>query len=178
VGPPQFELSAGDWAVLGVVGEGATHGFAVARLLGPHGPLGQVWTLPRAVVYQALKKLIELGLVAEGSTERSNRGPARRMLTVTPAGKGQLCQWLGQPVEHVRDVRSLLLLKLALLDRAGQDPRPLLGAQRAALQPRLANLAVLRDGAEGFDRVLAEWRLASLEATLRFLDAAAPAPPG
>jgi hypothetical protein len=43
--------------------------------------------------------------------------------------------WLTRPVEHTRDVRSELLVKLALLDRAGKDPQPLLAAQREQLVP-------------------------------------------
>ena len=49
-------LSAAAWAVLGVVAEGPTHGFAVAAVLAPDGPLGQVWTLPRPMVYRELDK--------------------------------------------------------------------------------------------------------------------------
>ena len=170
---PILDLSPGEWAVLGVVAEGPTHGFAVARLLAPDGPLGQIWSLPRPVVYQALRKLAQLELIGPQSTERSDRGPERTILKVTPAGRGQLRRWLGEPVDHVRDVRSALLIKLALLERAGRDPGPLLEAQRAQLLPRLDGLARVRDAAAGFDRVLAEWRYTSSEATLRFLDAIA-----
>jgi DNA-binding PadR family transcriptional regulator len=169
--PTPVDLSPGEWAVLGVVAEAPTHGFAVARLLAPDGPLGQIWSLPRPVVYQAVRKLVQLQLVGPQATERSDRGPQRTILRVTPTGRRQLRRWLGEPVDHVRDVRSLLLIKLALLERAGRDIGPLLRAQRAQLLPRLGGLARVRDGAAGFDRVLAEWRYTSSEATLRFLDA-------
>lgn len=43
--------------------------------------------------------------------------------------------WLREPVEHVRDVRSQLLTKLALLDRTGADPRELLRRPREVLVP-------------------------------------------
>jgi DNA-binding PadR family transcriptional regulator len=164
------ELSPGDWAVLGAVGEGPTHGFALAALLGPDGALGRVWTLPRPSVYQALKKLERLGLVAQRSMERSDRGPSRTVVSLTPKGRRTLARWLEQPVDHVRDVRSLLLLKLALLDRSGADPRPLLESQRARMDELLEALKRQRSTAKGFDRVLADWRLASAQATLRFLD--------
>jgi PadR family transcriptional regulator AphA len=162
--------------VLGAIAEGPTHGFAVAQLLAADGALGQVWTLPRPVVYQVLKKLVQLGLVSERSTERSDRGPVRTIVGVTPTGRRELRRWLAEPVDHVRDVRSLLLLKLALLERSHGNRRPLIEAQRHKLLPLLTALGRLRDQAEGFERILAEWRFASSEATLHFLDAiAAPA---
>jgi DNA-binding PadR family transcriptional regulator len=171
--PRLRELTPGEWAVLGVIAEGPTHGFAVAQLLAPDGALGQIWTLPRPAVYQILKTLLQLGLVSERSTERSDRGPARTIVAVTPAGRRQVRGWLAQPVDHVRDVRSLLLLKLALLDRSGGDRVPLVEAQRRWLLPRLEALEQRRDVSDGFERVLAEWRVASSQATRQFLDALA-----
>ena len=46
------------------------------------------------------------------------------------------------PVEHVRDIRSHLLIKLALLDRAGAGPAdlPPVGLARAADVPLAADL--------------------------------------
>lgn len=164
-----FELSPGEWAVLGVVAEGPTHGFAVAQLLGPDGSLGRIWTLPRPVVYQVIKKLLQLGLVNERRTEPSRRGPVRTVLGVTPAGRAAVRRWLHQPVDHVRDVRSLLLLKLALLDRAGTDPGPLVDAQRARVAEQLSALVDARDLAGGMDRVILDWRITSSRATLEFL---------
>jgi DNA-binding PadR family transcriptional regulator len=163
-------LSAGDWAVLGAVAEEPTHGFAVARLLGEEAPLGRVWTMRRQDVYQALKKLSKLELIAERTTEPGDRGPKRTILAVTPSGDRLLRRWLSEPVDHVRDVRSLLLLKLLLLDRSGRDPVPLLDAQRAKLVPLLGRLEALRASADGFERVIADWRVTSCRATLQFID--------
>lgn len=168
--------------MLGALAEGATHGFALARLLGPGGPLGQIWTLPRPVVYQALNKLSDRGLVAPQATERSERGPNRTIVAVTPAGRRALERWLATPVEHVRDMRSELLLKLALLDRAGTDRAAtvrtrLIDAQRATLDARLQALRTQEQAGEGFERLLGAWRAASVRAVLEFLSAASPVTP-
>jgi hypothetical protein len=125
-------------------------------------------------VYQALQKLEQLGLVEKRSTQPSARGPTRTILAVTPRGRKTVQRWLAEPVDHVRDVRSLLLLKLALLDRAGGDPQPLLRAQRRRLMPLLRGLERLRDEARGFDEIVAQWRLTSSHATLDFINAIAP----
>lgn len=168
--PRQDELSAAGWAVLGVVAEGPTHGFAVAQIMGKDGPVGRVWTLPRPLVYRELNKLLSLDLVAERENQRSEHGPMRTILAARPQGRRAVSHWLRQPVDHVRDVRSSLLLKLVLLERSGEDPRMLLEAQRQRLQPQVAGLQELRDRAEGFDRVLAQWRLVSSQATVQFVD--------
>jgi hypothetical protein len=128
----------------------------------------------RQDVYQALKKLSRLELITERTTEPGDRGPKRTIVAITPAGERLLRGWLSEPVDHVRDVRSLLLLKLLLLDRSGQDPVPLLDAQRAKLAPLLERMEALRASSEGFERVLADWRVTSCRATLQFIDALLP----
>jgi PadR family transcriptional regulator AphA len=117
-----------------------------------------------------LKKLLDLGLIGERATERSVRGPARTIVGVTPAGRRALRRWLQTPVDHVRDVRSMLLLKLALIDRTGGTWTGLVDAQRQRLIPLLDSLEAARRAGSGFDRVVVEWRLASCRATLDFLD--------
>jgi DNA-binding PadR family transcriptional regulator len=163
-------LSPGAWAVLGAVAEGPTHGFAVVQLMAPHGPIGRIWTIPHPVVYQVLKRLQQLRLITERATERGGRGPQRTILAVTPAGRRALRRWLLAPVDHVRDVRSLFLLKMVLLDRAAIDPSPLLEAQREQVETLVAALTCQHDAAEGFDQVLVTWRLESSRAVLRFLE--------
>ncbi len=43
-------LAPGEWAVLASVAERPTHGFAVAKALGPSGEIGRVWSLSRPLV--------------------------------------------------------------------------------------------------------------------------------
>lgn len=167
----QVQLNPAEWAVLGVVAEGPTHGFALARQLAPDGAVGRVWTVPRPVVYQVLNKLDRMALVSDARTEPGTRGPVRTLFGLTPLGRRALESWLHEPVEHVRDVRSLLLLKLALLDRAGRDPAPLIDAQRTKVKEQIRSLRRSRRGCDGFERVLVEWRLAGSRATVEFLDA-------
>ena len=71
---------------------------------------------------------------------------------------------------HIREVRSHLLLKLALLDRAGGDPSGLLERQKAALEPIADAIRAERPGPRSFDATLLAWRRATTDATLNFLD--------
>jgi PadR family transcriptional regulator AphA len=156
--------------VLGLVAEGPTYGFAVARLLEPGGPVGRVYHVPRPVVYRSIDRLVEAGLVVAGRVEAGNRGPQRTLISATGPGRRAAQRWLGVPVAHVRDIRTELLVKLALLGRAGRSPAGLIGAQRRLLEPIVAALAVQRENAEGFDATLASWRYETAQAALRFLD--------
>jgi DNA-binding PadR family transcriptional regulator len=164
-------LSLPEWAVLCLVCEGPSHGFALARVLGDDGELGQIWRVPKPVVYRAMQRLEAAGLVALVELQPSTEGPMRSLVDATGAGRVAARAWLARPVSHNRDIRSELLIKLALLDRVGGDPAPLLAAQQAQLQPVADALRARLDAATGVDRAVTLWRSETVEATLRFLDA-------
>jgi DNA-binding PadR family transcriptional regulator len=164
------DLGAGEWAVLALLAEQPTHGFAVARAMSPEGEIGKVWTMRRPLVYRAIDQLTEAGFVRPAGTEPSSSGPRRTLVEVMPAGRRALAGWLAEPVEHVRDARSLLMLKLLFLARGNGDPAPLLTAQRERFENLAGRLTVAVDDADGFDQVLLRWRLESTTAAIRFID--------
>jgi len=156
-----------EWVCLALVAEKPTHGWAVGRLLAPDGDVGRVWSLSRPLTYRALAQLVGDGLVTESGVE-PGAGATRVILTATPAARRAVRRWLRTPIEHLRDVRTALLVKLVLSDRARLDPRPLLEAQRDAFEPALDTLArrARASGADAVDR----WRHASSQSVRRFLD--------
>ena len=170
------EMSLPEWLVLAILRQQPAHGFAVAQLTAPDGDLGRVWQIPKAVVYRAIGRLLDADLIAPESTERG-AGPQRTVYTATPPGSEAADRWLRTPVEHVRDIRSHLLLKLALLDRAGVDPGDLLDAQRAVLEPIAAAIEARHAASVGFDATLLAWRGATAAAALDFIDRIRPARP-
>jgi len=166
------QLVAVEWAVLAQIDEQPTHGFAIARAMLPDGEVGRVWSARRPLVYRAIDGLTDRELVRPAASTPGESGPQRTILAVTASGHDALATWLVAPVEHLRDARSLLMLKLLFLQRRQQDPRPLLDEQHerfALLEDRLVSAL---DGATGFDRSLARWRLESVRAANRFLEAA------
>jgi DNA-binding PadR family transcriptional regulator len=167
---PRDELTAGEWAVLGVLSEGPTHGFAIARAMAPEGDVGRIWSVRRPLVYRAIENLTAMGLVRPAGTVPSRSGPQRTVLEATPNGKRAVARWLREPVAHVRDARSLLMLKLLFLTRRDADLEPLLSAQRAHFAEIGDRLAGAADDAEGFDRALLHWRLESTAAATRFVE--------
>ena len=168
------EMSLPEWLVLTILRQQPAHGFAVAQLTAAGGDLGRVWQIPKAVVYRSIGRLLDAGLIVPEGTE-PGLGPQRTVYSATADGREAADRWLHAPVEHVRDIRSELLLKLALLDRAGENPADLLRAQRAVLEPIVEAIESRRARSAGFDATLLAWRRATAVAALDFLDTIAPA---
>jgi DNA-binding PadR family transcriptional regulator len=163
------ELSLTEWAVLALVAEGRTHGFAAGREFAREGEIGGVWTIPRPLVYRAIGTLTARGLLREVGFAPGSGGPRRREIEAAAAGVAAVRAWLVEPVAHVRDARSEPLLKLLFVDRGGGDTLPLLRAQRVQLAELLAALRERRAASEGFAATLAHWRVCSAEAAVRFV---------
>ena len=162
-------LSLPEWLVLAILGQQPLHGFAVAQLTAADGEFGRIWQIPKAVIYRAIGRLQEAGLVVPAGTE-PGLGPQRTVYAATPDGRAAAQRWLRTPVGHVRDIRSHLLLKLALLDRAGDDPADLLRSQRVVLEPIAEAIEAQRAESGGFEATLLAWRRATAIAALDFLD--------
>jgi PadR family transcriptional regulator AphA len=169
-------LSLNEWAVLGLLAEGETHGFALSREFAANGSLGRIWTIPRPLVYRAIAMLVARGLVVETGTAPGAAAPTKRLVRATAVGRAAFCEWLDKPVAHVRDARSELLIKLLFLDRAGVDATPLLRAQAAMVEPMLEGLRSQLARTVGFDSTLVRWRIYSTEALAQFLDSLLAAP--
>lgn len=165
---PLPELSIADWVVLGLVAEGPTHGWPIVRALRADGPVGQVWTVPRPIVYRSIATLTDGGYIEECGRTEPSRGPRRTIVRITRRGRAALRRWLESPVEHVRDVRTELLVKLALLARAGESSQLLVERQIEHLAP-VVNAVSTRASGEGFDLVLSRWRREQAVAVDRFL---------
>src|ERR1700751_803028 len=115
---PLPEMSLPEWLGLTILSQQSAHGLAGAQLTASGGDLGRVWQIPKAVVYRAIGRLLEAGLIVPEGTE-PGLGPRRTVYAARGDGPPAAQRWLHEPVEHVREIRSELLLKLALLDRAG-----------------------------------------------------------
>ena len=86
-------LSLTEWVVLALLSEAPSHGFAVARNLSRVTPLGEVWTVPRPLVYRAIGRLEEQGMVASAGEEPGDPGPTRMVYQATGKGKKAVAQW-------------------------------------------------------------------------------------
>jgi PadR family transcriptional regulator AphA len=162
------QLLLGEWACLGILYPAPTHGFAIAARLKPEGDIGRVWSLSRALTYRSLDQLALRGLVQAVGEEPGIAGGNRTILAATRTGRAQLRRWLTTPVEHLRDLRSELLLKLVLADQCQVEIGDMLDRQRR----RIESLCTVIDEqvAAAPHDVVTLWRSESSHAALRFLD--------
>jgi len=172
------DLAPGEWSVLALLGDAPAHGWALAKEMSKSGEIGIIWAVGRPLVYRALELLEERGLIEAVGSEPGARGPNRSLFAATAEGREALLKWLSEPVDHVRDVRSLLLLKLVLIERAGLERRPLLEAQRALTLPSIAALEERQRQSVGTEQVFVRFRLETTRSVVNFIDGMLESEPG
>lgn len=168
------DLLPTEWAVLGLLGREPAHGFALAKSLSPDCDFGQVWTTPRPLVYRALDTLCADGLIVFRKAEPGKGGPVRRKAALTAQGRRVLLEWLGEPVKHLRDARTLLLLKLIVTDELDLDATALVESQLEVVREIESGLElrIARETTERVRKVLF-FRLEAARGLHRFLSARA-----
>ena len=162
------QLLLGEWACLGILYQGPTHGFAIASRLKPGGDIGRVWSLSRPLTYRSLDQLTLRGHIHPIGEERGIAGGNRTILAATRQGRAALRKWVATPVAHLRDLRSELLLKL--VDRRAVRHRRAADAASASAQ-RVAAIAEALDAqaAAAEPDVVTLWRNESSDMALRFI---------
>jgi len=166
-GPTTDELSLAERVCLALIDNGFEHGWAIGTALAADGEFGRIWTLSRPLTYRAIDQLDERGLVSRRDQKKGGRRE-RTILRCTASGRRLARRWVDEPVAHLRDVRTELLLKLAIRQRRGTDNAPLLLAQREAFRSHFEVLMTADTQADVVD----VWRRESARAVRRFLDAA------
>lgn len=164
------DLAPGEWSVLALLADAPAHGWAIAKAMSRNGEVGSVWAIGRPLVYRAIDLLERRGLIARAGSEPGSRGPNRELFKATPDGREALALWLGEAVDHIRDVRSLLLLKLVLIERAGLDNRPLLEAQLAVTLPAITALEARLGRSIGTEAIFVRFRLESTRSVAHFIE--------
>ena len=160
-------------ALLGLVRQHPSHAYEIHQTLSQSEELGLVWRLKQSQTYALLARLEEAGYLAS-TVELQDLRPPRKVLHLTPVGEVAFARWLVAPVRHGREFRLEFLAKLYFAAREpGTTLATLLAAQRAAseallaeLRDQLATLAADRP----YDRLVLQFRLGQLEATLAWLD--------
>jgi PadR family transcriptional regulator AphA len=150
--------------VLALVVAEPRHGWALQRELSPEGRIGRAWSLSRQLTYRALDAIVEDGL-ARRSSPRDGGGADRVTVTATAPGRRHSRDWLDEPVSHLRDVRTELLVKLMLREQLGMDTAAFLTRQRTVFDPLIERLRENEDTG-----VVATWRRENADAVRRFLD--------
>jgi PadR family transcriptional regulator AphA len=135
------ELSAPEYAILGLLCRRPMYGYEVARHLTSDQGLGLICPLGLSNVYFLLNNLERAGL-----TEVDHRDdgvyPPRTVLRATAAGRRAFRAWMRRPVSRLRHVRLDFLLKVYFLHDEAPD----------------SVLDLLDEQIEFCERYLQEWR--------------------
>jgi len=159
------ETSLAESVCLALVVTGVDYGGAIADLLAPGAEFGRIWTLSKPLTYRAIDALIAAGRLERRGTA-PGRGRERSLLHATRTGRAATRVWIAEPVAHLRDVRTALLLKFQMLERMGESLVPLALCQREAFAPRIEALT-----ADLPADVVGRWRVEHARAVEELLDA-------
>jgi DNA-binding PadR family transcriptional regulator len=157
-------------ALLALLSEGPKHGLRLQNEF--ESRTGEVWPLNVGQVYTTLQRLERDRLVEadEGEGARSKR------YRITPAGEGELAEWLRTPPDLVPPPRDELVIKVLVgLQVPGIDIHGLLQTHRRHVVEVMQRYTRIK-AATGEDDVatalVADAELFRLEAIVRWLDAA------
>ncbi|MEY2967063.1 MAG: PadR family transcriptional regulator [Ilumatobacteraceae bacterium] len=150
--------------VLALVCAEPRHGWALQRELAPTGHIGRAWTLSRQLTYRAIDSLVDDGL-ARRAAPREGLGGDRVIISPTAAGRRHCAGWLDKPVEHLRDVRTELVVKVMLREMHGLRLEPFVARQRTVFEPLIAAVTDANDSSP-----VGIWREESAESVRRWLD--------
>jgi PadR family transcriptional regulator AphA len=164
------ELSAAEYAILGLVHQEPMHGYQIAQELVPNKGLGLICPLGLSNVYFLLGNLERRGLV-EVDHRQQDVYPPKTVLKATDAGKQAFESWIWKPVSRLREVRLDFPLKLFFLGQDAEGILRLLEGQIAFCKQYLSEWMALVDSAApgSFDRLAMRSKVAAAQGTLDWL---------
>jgi len=162
------------FAVLGLLAQKPRHGYELRAAFEAVVGGDANWEVKPAQIYTTLERLEDAGLVERTSDLGEGDEPARRIYTVTGAGRQSLQEWFASGVapEHQHDE---FYVKLMVALASGEaDPARIIQTQRSHLFRELHAATALRDRydprAEMAQILLLDKVTMHLEADLRWLD--------
>ncbi len=158
-----------EFPVLGMLALGEAHGYDICRRL--HNEIGPIWKLGKSQVYALLTRLERHGLVDHERVGQENL-PARNIFTITPMGEEIFREWVGSPVNHVRDMRLEFLAKLWFARQIDPDDESrLIEKQLAVTREKVKRLEALKDSCSTqIESRSIGFRLTSVHAAVSWLE--------
>lgn len=99
------------YALLGLIGRGASTGYELSLLL--KEPVGFYWHARHSQIYPELAKLRKAGLVRPRPVRQSDR-PDKKIYALTLKGRSALKEWVTEPPREHRSRDELLLKTFSL----------------------------------------------------------------
>jgi DNA-binding PadR family transcriptional regulator len=156
-------------ALLGLLIVRPRHGYELYQEF--NRELGRVWRIGLSQLYAQLKQLEEAGLVTAQVEPQPNR-PARKVYHLTADGRQAFLEWLHQPTPYLGHIRFEFLARVyffRLLELPGLPE--FVAEQKTICRERVETLTrAASETNDPFARLVLEFRLGQLEASIRWLD--------
>jgi DNA-binding PadR family transcriptional regulator len=153
--------------------DGPKHVYGIQKLLQQQGKDRVVNVRARASLYQALERLMRLGLVEVRETVRGEGYPDRVVYAITDAGRDAAREWLREMLRTTGEEYPEFVAAVSILfGLEPDDARAQLEQRAEALATELADAQAQLDGNPGLPRLFLleeEYRCAVLEAELGWL---------
>lgn len=163
------------FALLGLLLDRPSHGYDLYQRFTDPAGLGQVWHLGMSQMYADLKTLEERGWVGSRTQQQDTR-PAKRIFTLTPAGRTAFLEWMARPSRGLREMRVEFIARLYFAGRTtDSDVGTLISREEKTLRQELIELRRAMPpplDSNAFVRVVHSFRISQIEAALAWLKSA------
>jgi DNA-binding PadR family transcriptional regulator len=153
--------------LLGLLEREPRHGYELKREYDAYFSRGK--PLPFGQVYTTLSRLARDNKVSPGQVE-PGEGPDRKRYNITDAGRAEVEEWLGEPVDPEPYLHTVLFAKVVLALMLGRPASTYLDTQRAVHLQQMREATDLKRKGNVVDGLLADHALYHLEADLRWMD--------
>ncbi len=162
-----------EYILLGLLDQRPMHGYDLHRKLSEVSGVGLVWQIKQSQLYALLDRmetegLLESRLVTDGSR------PPRKEFSLTGIGRQTFKAWMVAPVDNERDVRQEFLARLYFARQTSPETAvELIEEQICACLEWVESLEIARQNLstnQRFDRLVYEFRLHQVRATLEWLE--------
>ena len=163
-----------EFILLGLIDQEPAHGYDLHKRLSVFSGLGMIWHVKQSNLYAHLDKLEEMGMLCSSLVEGDEAHLKRKLYSITPFGVKEFQRWMTEPVTHGRDMRQEFLARLYFAREAGHETaQALIDTQLAECQQWIMQMRESRQQettSDGFDRVVMDYRIAQIEATIKWLN--------
>jgi len=105
---------ASEFAILGFLFPGPSHGYELHKKMTDPSGIGMVWEVKLSNLYAQLGKLEKKGLILKKPQIQESR-PSRTKYALTPAGMATFTEWLHTNISHPRHFRQEFMVRLYFL---------------------------------------------------------------
>lgn len=132
--------------------------------------LGRVWYAGMSQIYALLNRLEMTGNVSCEVEIQDNR-PAKKVYSITPAGREVFLNWVQRPVQRIRDLRLEFLAKLFFMRELNPyGIGELIDTQIKVCQGQLESVRHQDDNCRNeFDHLVLQFRICQIEGILKWL---------